>query len=245
LNKLFLPLTRDIWKRAKATIAVTNSLKQTALLINPQLPIQVIPNGIDTNIFSRNNHKPRQDDKFRLITVSRLIKRKGIQYILNALAEIKDDYIHLMIIGEGNYENELKNLCSSLNLNNLVTFMGYQGRHTIPSFFAQSDVFILPSLAEAFGNVIAEAMACGLPIIGANEGGIPDLVDKENGILVNPGDVEQIKSAIVFMKNNKELLIKMGKNNITKIKQNYKWDKIALDYENIYKESLNGAYRTN
>ncbi|MGE5860203.1 MAG: glycosyltransferase family 4 protein, partial [Ignavibacteria bacterium] len=163
-----------------------------------------------------------------------------IQYILKALAEINDDSIRLMLIGERVYENELRLLCSSLDLNNQVSFMGFRKRDTIPSYFAQSDVFILPSLAEAFGNVIAEAMACGLPVIGGNEGGIPDLVDAENGILVKPGSIEEIKSAIIFLKNNKELRIIMGKNNIKKMEQNYKWEKAALAYSRIYKESLNG-----
>ncbi|MGE5810834.1 MAG: glycosyltransferase family 4 protein [Ignavibacteria bacterium] len=240
LHKLFLPLTKLIWKKAESITAVTDSLKQTALLTSPHQKIKVIPNGIDTNIFAPRLNGKRNDNEFHLITVSRLIERKGIQYILKALAEIKDESIRLMLIGEGVYENELRLLCSSLDLNNQVSFMGFRKRDTIPSYFAQSDVFILPSLAEAFGNVIAEAMACGLPVIGGNEGGIPDLVDAENGILVKPGSIEEIKSAIIFLKNNKELRIIMGKNNVKKMEQNYKWEKAALAYSRIYKESLNG-----
>jgi glycosyltransferase involved in cell wall biosynthesis len=130
-----------------------------------------------------------------------------------------------------------------LGLTNRVSFLGFRERTTIPFYLCQSDVFILLSLAEAFGNVIAEAMACGLPIIGANEGGIPDLVDKGNGILVEATNVTQIKSAIISMKTNKEMRIKMGKANAEKIEQNYKWEKVALAYENIYKGSLNGTHR--
>ena len=185
----------------------------------------------------------RNDNKFRLITVSRLIERKGIQYILNALSEIKDGSIHLSIVGEGNYEKELRNMCNKLGLENVVTFMGFRRRDTIPVYFSQSDVFILPSLAEAFGNVIAEAMACGLPIISTDEGGIPDLVGKENGILVEPRNVEQIKSAIMVMKNNKDIRISMRKANTTKIEQKYKWQKVALAYKDIYVKSLNGHYK--
>ncbi|HVO74882.1 MAG TPA: glycosyltransferase family 4 protein [Ignavibacteriaceae bacterium] len=245
LHKLFLPLTKLIWKRATRIIAVTESLKKTALLTNPAQEIKVIPNGIDTNIFTPRLNGTRGGNDFQLITVSRLIERKGIQHVLKALAEIKDKCIRLLLIGEGGYENELRSLCRTLGLNNQVFFMGFRRRDTIPSYFAQSDVFILPSLSEAFGNVIAEAMACGLPIIGGNEGGIPDLVQAENGILVKPGDVEEIKSAIVFMKNNKEVRIKMGKNNILKMEQNYKWEKTASAYSRIYEESLNGDFRKN
>jgi glycosyltransferase involved in cell wall biosynthesis len=121
-----------------------------------------------------------------------------------------------------------------LGLSNIVNFLGFCPRNNIPSYFSQSDAFILLSLAEAFGNVIAEAMACGLPIIGANQGGIPDLVGEENGILVEPENISQIKSAILLIKNNKDLRIKMGKANAEKIKQKYNWEKIATAYKDIY-----------
>jgi len=241
LHKIYLPITKHIWKRAKAVVAVTNSLKLTALQTNPNQSIDVIPNGIDTNIFSYTSVCNGENNNFRLITVSRLIKRKGIQYVLKALSEIrenipseKDNSISLTIIGEGNYENELKTMSDKLGLSKIVTFLGFYPRDNIPSYFAQSDTFILLSLAEAFGNVIAEAMACGLPIIGANQGGIPDLVGDENGILVEPENISQIKSAILLMKNNKDLRFKMGKANTEKIKQKYNWEKIALAYKDVY-----------
>jgi L-malate glycosyltransferase len=238
LHKLCLPITRFIWKKAKAVVAVTQSLKQTALCTNSNQIIDVIPNGIDTNIFSPATENNRNDNKFNLITVSRLIKRKGIQYVLKTLSEINDDSINLTIIGEGNYESELRRVTENLRLNSSINFIGFRKRDMIPSYLRQSDAFILLSLAEAFGNVIAEAMACGLPIIGANEGGIPDLVDKENGILVHPEDISQIKGAILSMKDNREMRIEMGKSNAAKILQNYSWEKIALAYKNIYVKNL-------
>ena len=243
LHKIYLPITKLIWKRAKAVIAVTKSLKRTALFTNPRQEIEVIPNGIDTDLFTPNNNGKRNDNEFRLIIVSRLIERKGIQYVLCALSEIKDESIRLLIIGEGNYETELRNMCNKLGLKSVVTFTGFRRRDTIPAYFSQSDVFILPSLAEAFGNVIAEAMACGLPIISTDEGGIPDLVGEENGILVKPRNVEQIKSAIMTMKPNEEMRIRMGKANTAKIEQKYKWEKVALAYNRTYEKSLNGSYR--
>ena len=241
LHKIYLPVTKYIWKNAKSVVAVTNSLKQTALQTNPQQSISVIPNGIDIKIFSPNaNIEAGDEKKFRLITVSRLIKRKGVQDVLKALSEIDDNHITLTIIGEGNYENELKNMSNKLGLNGRVKFMGFCPRNDIPSYFWQSDAFILLSLAEAFGNVVAEAMACGLPIIGAKQGGIPDLVSDENGILVQPEDIEQIKSAIITMRDNKEMRIKMGKINAEKIADKYNWKHIAEAYKEIYTKNANG-----
>ncbi len=155
---------------------------------------------------------------------------------------MKDNSISLTIIGEGNYENELRKMSKNLDLSNVVTFMGFCKRNVIQSYFWQSDVFILLSLAEAFGNVFAEAMASGLPIIGARQGGILDLVGEDNGILVDPENFSQIKCAILTMKNNKEMRIKMGKVNTEKIELNYKWEKVALAYNNIYEKILNGSY---
>ncbi len=240
LHKIYLPITKRIWKNAKSVIAVTNSLKQTALQTNPRQTIDVIPNGIDIDIFSPKTYRSEDKKKFRLITVSRLIKRKGIQDVLKALSEISDSSISLTIIGEGNYENELKKLCNKLGLDNNVKFIGFCPRKDIPSYFWQSDSFILLSLAEAFGNVIAEAMACGLPIIGADKGGIPDLVNEENGILVEPGNISQIKSAIITMKNDKEMRTRMGKINAEKIAEKYNWRHIAEAYKEIYLRNLNG-----
>lgn len=243
LHKLYMPITKRIWKKAKSVVAVTKSLKQTALLVKPNQVIEVIPNGIDTNIFVPSVRCRSNDNMFNLITVSRLIKRKGIQYIFKALSEINDNSICLKIIGEGNYENELKKLSNNLGLNGNINFLGFYNRESIPYHLWQSDVFILLSLAEAFGNVIGEAMACGLPIIGANKGGIPDLVDEENGILVDPEDIAQIKSSIITLRNNKDMRIKMGKINAKKIATKYNWKHIAETYSNIYTQNLNGHYK--
>jgi glycosyltransferase involved in cell wall biosynthesis len=243
LHKLYLPLTKHIWKKANKVVAVTPSLRLTALRTNPKQSIEIIPNGIDTTIFSPSTNRKNDDNNFRLITVSRLIKRKGIQYILKALSEIKDDSISLTIIGEGNYEKELKKMNDDLGLSKTVVFLGYCKRESIPIYLQRSDVFILLSLAEAFGNVIAEAMACSLPIISSNEGGIPDLVTSENGILVQPEDILQIKSAIILMKNNKEMRRSIGKANTEKITTFYNWESVASAYKNIYLESLDGHYK--
>lgn len=240
-----LPVTKLIWKRAREVVAVTPSLKKTALLTNPRQEISIIPNGIDVDLFKPYNHFRKSDDEFRLIIVSRLIERKGIQYVLKALSELKDNCIKLIIIGEGNYGSELKKLCKDSGLSEQVVFLGFRSREEIPRHLSQSDVFILPSLAAAFGNVVAEAMACGLPVIGANEGGIPDLVSFENGILVQPGNIEQIKSAIIKMKLNKEMRLLMGKANFLKIEQGYKWSNVASTYKDLYLKSVNGHLNKN
>ena len=234
-NLALKPVNKYIWKKAKRVIALSESLKTTALKSATNQPIGVIPNGVETELFIPNSNGRQPGKQLRLITVSRLIKRKGIDHILKALAELRDEKISLLIVGTGSYEDYLKELCSKLKLNDIVNFYGYCPREELPKLYNGADIFILPSLAESFGLVFAEAMACGLPIIGAKTGGIVDLVLKENGILVEPGGIDEIKEAIVEMrKKSNDMMQNMGKANRRRIDMYYSWKDVAQKYLDLY-----------
>lgn len=233
-HMILKPVNKYIWKRAKKIVALSNGLKLTALRTAPELQMEIIPNGVETDLFKPASHEKKSNQNFKLITVSRLINRKGIDHILEALAKLNDKRITLMVVGIGNYGNYLKNLCNKLMLNGVVTFHGYQPREKLPELYNEADVFILPSLAESFGLVFAEAMACGLPIIGGRTGGVPDLVKAENGILVEPGNIDEIQNAIITMFDNIKGRIAMRKANRKKAVAYYSWKNSALNYLRIY-----------
>ena len=234
LHNLLKPITKTIWRRAKAVVAVTNSLRKAALEIAPDQQIDVIPNGVDTDLFQPVKAAPADRPSFRLICVSRLIERKGIEDILLALAELPSENIKLSVVGSGHHEDRLKQRCKELALNSAVEFKGFHLREDLPSLYAQSDAFILTSRSEAFGNVFAEAMSCGMPIIGTAVGGIPDLVSEENGLLVEPGNIAAIKHAILRLKDSRQLCQEMGIANREKIERNYRWTKIAEQFLHLY-----------
>lgn len=235
------PLTRHVLKRARRVIAVTNSLKATAHQTFPQQKISVIPNGVDDELFKP---KPPGDvgGPLKLVCVARLVPRKGIQHLLAALTDFENGAIALSIFGTGSHATWLKNRCRELGLQDCVTFHGYTPRLQLAKHLAASDVFVLPSLAEAFGNVFAEAMACGLPVIGTTIGGIPDLVQAKNGILVTPGDVGEIRTAIRQLSESPNLRKQMGAANRLKIINEYAWQRIAERFLSVYAEaSLPGS----
>jgi glycosyltransferase involved in cell wall biosynthesis len=209
-NLLLRSVNKAIWKKANSVIALSNGLKKTALLSAPDQRIDVIQNGVETALFKPDPNKRLPGKKFRLITVSRLIIRKGIDHSLHALAQLRDKNITHLIVGTGSYESFLKKLCHKSDLDDVVTFYGYCPRHELPKLYNKADPFILPSLAESFGIVFAETMLCGLPVIGGKTGGVPDLIKEENGILVEPGNVESIKNAIITLKNNEHMRSRMG-----------------------------------
>jgi len=237
LHRLLLPLTGTILKHAAEVVAVTQSLKDTALRAFPAIAIRVVPNGVDAEFFSAPRPPGRSSGgRLKLICVARLIERKGVQDLLAALAALDNPAISLLIVGTGSYEERLKRLCGEMRLNGRVTFYGFCEPRLLPGLLARSDVFILPSRAEAFGNVFAEAMACGLPVIGSAVGGIPDIVGADNGILVKPGSVEAIQCAIRRVQEAGDGLAAMRAANREKALNRYSWRSVARQHLAVYRE---------
>ncbi len=238
-HKMLMPFTKYIWRHARKVIALSSSLKETALKTCPDIEIDIIPNGIEIEVFQPCKQFMPNANKINIITVTRLVERKGVQHILRALAELrkgnfKIKNISLLIVGTGNYEYQLKTLCKQLYLNDVVTFYGFCPRSKLPRLYGQSNIFILPSLAESFGIVFAEAMACALPIISTNTGAIPDLVKDKHGVLVEPGNVNELKEAIKYMLVNKEKWHAMGCASRDMICKKYSWKAVAQRYSYIY-----------
>ena len=174
-------------------------------------------------------------DPLQLLTVSRLIERKGIQHLLAAIARLDGQPdVRLLIVGEGNYEEQLKERVEALRLFDRVTFHGYCPRTELPALYNKAEVFALPSMAESFGMVFAEAMACGLPILGGRTGGVPDLIHSMDGILVEPGSVDEIEQAIRKLAGDPELRGSMARANRDRVVENYSWNRVAREYLRTY-----------
>ena len=168
--------------------------------------------------------------------MSRLVERKGIQHVLQALAEINQPDIHFTVVGEGQYEAALREQCERLGLQSQVTFHGYCPREELPELFGEQDLFVLPSIAEAFGQAFVEAMSCGMPIIGGRVGGVTDIVGPENGILVEPQNVEQIKAAIMAFYLDRDRCRMVGDDNRARVLNHYSWHSVAHQYLNFYQQ---------
>lgn len=242
LHKLLLPLNRRVCRRAARVVALSQSLKSMALAKMPELKIDVIPNGIEVDHFQPLKCYNEDKKGFLFITVSRLVNRKGIDLILRALKDLKEENeenLELLVVGTGNCQSELKKLAVELGLGKSIHFHGYCDRQKLPELYNKACAFILPSHAESFGMVFGEAMACGLPIIGTNTGGIPDLVAEDCGILVDCDNVEQIKDAIVKIVSSARLRKSLGDNGCRRINTHFTWEAVANQYESIYRRIRN------
>ena len=186
--------------------------------------IEVLYNGIAVNKFRALNVK-RSDNS--IMFVGRYIERKGIEELLKAAAKLPD--FNFIFVGKGPLD-------SLINLPNTKD-LGFVERDDLVGLYNQATICVFPSRFEAFGNVCLEAMSCGAPVIVTNTGFSEYVEHGVDGLIVEPGNVEQLKDSIVKLMKNSKLRNFLGKNARTKA---LKFDlRLAIKkYESFYEKAV-------
>jgi glycosyltransferase involved in cell wall biosynthesis len=230
LENKYNPLKNFVYRQAAFCIAASLAVKKNFEDIGVK-KIEVIPNGIDLAKFE--GLVRQKNNQFTVITVARLEKVKGLEYLIKAVGDFQ-----LLIIGDGSERKNLESLVTKLNLKDKVKFLGEIPNTEIPGYLAKADCFCVPSLREGFGIVVFEAQAAGLPIVATKVGGILDLVENgQTGLLVEPRDSQAIAKAISEIKSKPELaqgLIKNAQANLIK----YDWENITEKVYQVYQKAL-------
>jgi glycosyltransferase involved in cell wall biosynthesis len=191
----------------------------------------VVPWGYDVNRFI-----PNQQKGARILAVSRLFERKGIQYFLKALAEFdgRREY-EVNIVGDGPYRQTLQKMASDLKLK--IKFWGHLDNDSseLTHLFGISSIFVLPSDSENFPVVLLEAMSAELAIITTKATGCSEVVG-ETGILIDPGDVHAITKALVELTSNPDLCRRLGQAARKRVEAHFTWTIVANRYIELYKK---------
>ncbi len=182
---------------ANHIVVVSQAIRRQFIELAPdaQHKLTVIYNGVDTDIFRRLPSAERRPSDPRQVvgTVGRLSPEKGIAYFVDAANQLADEYprAQFLVIGEGVERSSLQARVTS----DAVRFLGM--RSDIPALLNRLDIFVLPSLAEAFGIAAVEAMACELPVVATQVGGLQEVVqDRLTGLLVPPHDADALAAGI-------------------------------------------------
>jgi glycosyltransferase involved in cell wall biosynthesis len=235
VHRMLAPLTRWIWRRADRVVAVCESLGRLTAETAPGLDYSVVPNGVDLKLFHPREQAAPDQGRIRCLAVARLVERKGLGELLRAFAMLQPGRYELEIVGKGPDEQVLRDLAERLGIAEEVCFTGSLDRAAVAQRYREADLFTLPSSAEAFGNVFAEALASGLPIVGSNVGGIPELVEHGvNGLLVTPGNPRALAQAIRYLAEDPELRSEMGLRNRAKAEATLEWPQVTRRYLAIY-----------
>ena len=206
--------------------------------------IQIAP-GIDVDHFIPTDSNDLRaelglTDKAVIISVGRLVHRKGQDKLIAALPAIKAEIpnVHLVLVGVGPHQDYLEKLARKLQVTDCVTFIGRINYAELPKYICVGDIFAMPSRSrffglevEGLGIVYLEASSCGLPVVGGKSGGAPDAVlVGETGVVVDGTNTFEIALACIELLNNPELSSLMGANGRAWIIENWRWEIWATKY---------------
>jgi L-malate glycosyltransferase len=221
--------------------AVSNSLiSQTHDLIKPKKEIDCVYNFIDTRVNKRTDSRKLREElgilpeEKVIIHVSNFRPVKRVPDVIKAFAGIQEQMpAKLLLVGDG---PEMKTVCSlagELGIRDKVILLGKQER--VEELYSMSDLMLLLSEKESFGLVALEAMACGVPCIGTNVGGIPEvIVDGNTGYICELGNISNITEKAIELLSNPERHRKFSMNSIERAEQKFSAEQIVSEYENIY-----------
>jgi L-malate glycosyltransferase len=236
LDPALRPFVRRIWRDAAHVSALSADLRALAWRTEPGLAIEVIPNGVDTRRFTPVCRRERND----ILFAGRLIRRKGVAFLLEAYAGL-DDLLRrprLLIAGDGPERSTLEALSRRLGVADSVTFLGYLERDRLARVYGEAGIFVLPSPAEALSNVVLEAMASGQAIITTATGAREVLQD--NGLVVPPGDSAALRDALRRYLTDPLLLLR-HQHRSRRVALGMSWPAVAEWNIGVYRRVLKAA----
>ena len=217
----------------------------------PPEKVRVIMNGIDfervrvsgPEAAARVRAQFDVGDGYLLLVAARLHPEKGYEYLFRAMPAIRrmaNRPVTLVVAGKGTYEAEYRSLVQELGCGEQVQFLGF--RKDLPDLMAAADLFVLPSLAEAFGLVLTEAIYLGTPVVASRTGGIPEIVEEGvDGVLVPAGDSDALAAAIVDRLHDPDRG-RLGERARERITNRFDFGVMLRSYEGFYQE-LEGRTR--
>lgn len=235
----FKPVVRFLMNHSDRVVAQSSNTRDNAArYYHPDRDIDIIPLAYEPLRFypvSRKDIHLSEDKKY-IISVGRLVKRKGFEYLIKALVFMNDN-VEVLIIGDGREKQQLVELAGRLGLEGRVHFLGQVSEEKKFQYLANADIYVLSSLHEGFGIVLQEAMQVGLPIVSTNQGGQVDIVkDNINGILVGIKDEQALAEAVTKLLNDEALIARMSENNRSCLKK-YSIGAIVDRYLSLIKTS--------
>ncbi|HDO25103.1 MAG TPA: colanic acid biosynthesis glycosyltransferase WcaL [Nitrospirae bacterium] len=205
--------------------------------------VQVVYHGVDIDAFSPRPDTAEKD--FDVLCVGNFVKKKGHRYLVEACAILKQMGVELecLLLGEGPEKDNIVKMVKELGLENYVKFSGRRPRDELPAVYAESRIFVLPSIITESGdrdgipNVLAEAMAIGLPVISSNVPNISELIEHDNdGILVKQKDAAALAGAIEELLSNRTKSAELGRNARKKVEKAFDSKKHIQKISRIFRQ---------
>jgi glycosyltransferase involved in cell wall biosynthesis len=242
-HRALLPLTRRIWRGAARVVANSEGLQQLAVAAVPTQAIDVIRNGV--HLPEPESRADRREASVRILAVSRLIERKGVDTLLHAVAGLASPAVTIDIAGDGPDRQALEDLARGLGLAGRVQFHWFTEREALADLYRRADVFALTSVAESCSMALLDAIAAGLPVVATQVGGNPELVEHGvNGLLARPGEASEFTAALDTLCRDRTRRLQYGERGRARAIARHSWKSVAMEYEAVLQAAVESHRRS-
>jgi colanic acid/amylovoran biosynthesis glycosyltransferase len=243
-----------LFEKGERFLCVSEHMKGTLIKLGcGERKIIVHRLGVHVNRLHFCPHKPKTDGKLRLLTIARLVEKKGVQYGIQSVAKVLKKYpnIEYKIAGDGRLRNALQTLIEDLKISGNVKLLGWQLQDQIIGLLREADILLAPSVTSQDGDsegvpvAIVEALAGGLPILSSLHSGIPEAVQNgESGLLVPERDVDALAEKLEYLIERSELWPEMSRKGRKYVEEHYDIEKLNNRLVEIYQQLLKGKAKT-
>lgn len=242
-GSIFQRVKRWVMKRSQKMTVVSNAMKD--VVVNMGVApgkVDVIPMGVDLrNTFVPDENVKRSDTE--ILFVGRLVEKKGVRYLLEALPAVLADFpeARLTVAGAGPMEEELRDLADRLHLSDNIDFLGMVSQDHLPVLYRRATVAVFPFIVarsgdqEGFGLVQVEAMGCECPVIVGDLPAIHDIITHgKNGLIFPSGKSEVLADTIIKVLSDSDLRCRLTKEGRKRVIEEFDWQVIAEKYLRTY-----------
>ena len=236
----FLRMQKKVAPQLNRIVCPSNQSKADVieeLKVNEE-NIDVVLNGIDLDSFTRDERVEQKP--YRIITTASAdVPLKGLKFLIEAMTEIIEEIpeAHLMVLGRAKEKGDIAKLISRLNLEEKISFRSGLSQSEVVSLYSSSHICVIPSLYEGFGFGAGEAMACGLPLISTQSGGLKEVIGQE-AVIIEAASSEAIIKAVKDLFSNKEKQLALSRAGRKRMEKEFNWMKAAEAYEKIYSKTI-------
>jgi glycosyltransferase involved in cell wall biosynthesis len=244
LSSKYDAVVRKVLQEADAIIAASKTtFNEVCNIVKNSEKVHLIPNGVDTLRFNPNvdfsalKHKLSVNNKFVVFSLRSHEPKYGLEYLIRSVKIVTNqrDDVLFIIGGEGSLRQYHEKLAFELGVKDKIIFAGKISSEDLPMYYGLSYIVVVPSLQEAFGLVVSEAMASGKPVIGSNVGGIRDQINEGyTGFLIEPRDPIKIAEKILWLINNQKEANIMGFQGKQEVSEKFNIEKRTDHIKELY-----------
>jgi len=226
-------LLKRLIERSNAVTTVSKPVKEELIEYYHANNIKVIFNGVDENKFFPDHDAPKEN---YILYVGRLSYGKGLFNLIDAADKLKNINIKFYLVGDGELKNRINKLIVKKSLQDKVFIRGQMNHDKLVEIYQKALGLIFPSHYEGFPTVVLEAMACELPIVLSNISAHKSILNDNEALFFQKGDVDNLALKIKLLIDDLQLRDKLGHNCREKVIQRYTWEKISSQYVSLFEE---------